>query len=407
MQSSSHRINRRNIGRPSSWIVIWRLEPTLKSDERYGCSFRGFEHLGNRRDPDKIWLTSAFDLHFLVGLNPPFVSYGMDPAQRRIGVVIPSYKSGESLRWTLDSIAAQSLKPDEVCVVFDGEDPVGEAVVRDHAVVTETIVREECSGGAAQPRNDGWNRIGRRVDYIHFLDSDDLIAPWFYEDLSRVLDEDRSVCGVRAGHFVMSDEEIVKCHGAIDWEQLERGSSDSIRDENYVDVHPVPHSFVLLRSDAVSRNEIDGSPWRGCRANSPDGKQEFMEDMDFVFRLLTFGRFVTVDGASGVYNVRVGSVSDDTQQTYLWALRAYDFAIIPWVRQHPDPKVRRVARRMRAVSVRKYARSEPELGKAMAVLCKEILRAPRLKTVGVAVLILAGVDSQRKKLLSQRHHRSD
>ncbi len=322
-----------------------------------------------------------------------------------IGVVIPSYKAGESLRWTLDSIAAQSLKPDEVCVVFDGEDPVGEAVVRDHAVVTEIIVRGECSGGPAQPRNDGWNRIGQRVDYIHFLDSDDLIAPWFYKELSRVLDADRSLWGVRAGHFVMSNEEIEECHGAVDWKRLERITTDSMREENYVDVHPVPHSFVLLRSDAVSSLEIDGSPWRGCRADSPDGKQEFMEDVDFVFRLLALGRLVTVDGVSGVYNVRVGSVSDDTQKAYLWVLRAYDLAIIPWAFQQPDPKVRRVARRMRSVAVRKYARSEPELGKAMAVLAKETLRSPRLKTFVAASLIIAGLDSQRSKLISRKRHR--
>lgn len=329
----------------------------------------------------------------------------MAKRKKRIGVVIPSYKMGLSLRWTLDSIAAQRRMPDEVCVVFDGEDPIGEKLAREHVAVTEVIVRKECSGGAAQPRNDGWKRIGGRVDYIHFLDSDDLVSPWFYERLSSALDDDPAIAGVKVGCFSVSDKEIENDLGFSKWDQLNEIRFDQIevvRLENCAVTWP-PFSFSLLRSDSVAALEIEGEPWRGRRSGSSSGRQEFMEDSDFAFRLLAAGRYCTVGGIGGVYVLRDGSISGSMGKAYLWVWKAYEMAIVPWADQQEDVQVRRLARKMRSMSVRKYARSEKSFRLAMTALSRDLLRRPRLKTIVAIALFLLGLDPQRRKYLSQPH----
>ena len=325
----------------------------------------------------------------------------MAKRKKRIGVVIPSYKMGLSLRWTLDSIAAQRRMPDEVCVVFDGEDPIGEKLAREHVAVTEVIVRKECSGGAAQPRNDGWKRIGGRVDYIHFLDSDDLVSPWFYERLSSALDDDPTLSGVRVSSHAMCDYEIEAGEGFSAWERFDEISSDQLREEGFSGVLPLPFSFALLRGDSVAALEIEGEPWRGRRSSSSSGRQEFMEDTDFVFRLLASGRFATAGGVGGIYVLRDGSISDSMGKTYLWVWRSYEWGIVPWADQYGGVQVRRIARKMRSMSVRKYARSEKSFRLAMTALSRDLLRRPRLKTIVAIALILLGLDPQRRKYLSQ------
>jgi glycosyltransferase involved in cell wall biosynthesis len=309
---------------------------------------------------------------------------------------------GLSLRWTLDSIAAQRRMPDEVCVVFDGEDPIGEKLAREHVAVTEVIVRKECSGGAAQPRNDGWKRIGGRVDYIHFLDSDDLVSPWFYERLSQSLSDDPSLSGVRVEKFSMLEQEIEDGQGFSAWERFDEIALGQVSEENFNDVHPAPFSFVLLRSDAVSKLEIGGQPWRGRRASSPDGKQEYMEDIEFVFRLLASGKLATLGGTGGIYSIRAGSISDSVALTHLWVWRAFELAIVPWADENGDAQARRIAREWRSMCVRKYARSERSVFLAIKVLLRDCLRRPRIKTIVALVLILIGLDPKRRRSLVQR-----
>ena len=152
--------------------------------------------------------------------------------------------------------------------------------------------------------------------------------------------------------------------------------------------------------------EIDGGPWRGRRSEVSSGKQEYMEDTDFAFRLVASGRYGLVAGQGGIYVVRKGSVSDSMAKTYLWMWRAFELAIVPWAERQNDVRILRIAQKMRSMSVRKYARTERNFRIAMMVLLRDLMRRPRAKTVAAITLFLLGVDPQRKRSLSQtRSHR--
>lgn len=95
-----------------------------------------------------------------------------------VSVVIPSYNRRDLLLTCLDSVAEQSLAPDEIIVVDDGStDGTIEALeARDDI---RLIVQENAGPGAA--RNRGADAaIGQ---YIAFLDSDDVWFPWSLETM--------------------------------------------------------------------------------------------------------------------------------------------------------------------------------------------------------------------------------
>jgi glycosyltransferase involved in cell wall biosynthesis len=95
-----------------------------------------------------------------------------------ISVIIPSYNRRDLLLTCLDSVAEQSLLPNEIIVVDDGStDGTIEALEKRDDI--RLIVQENAGPGAA--RNRGANAATGQ--YIAFLDSDDVWFPWSLETM--------------------------------------------------------------------------------------------------------------------------------------------------------------------------------------------------------------------------------
>lgn len=100
----------------------------------------------------------------------------------RISVVIPCRNGAEFLGEALESVAAQTLRPDEVIVVDDRSTDGTVELARAHGA---TVLRTSEPGGTAAARNLGWRHA--RGELIAFLDADDRWRPRHLELVSVLL----------------------------------------------------------------------------------------------------------------------------------------------------------------------------------------------------------------------------
>jgi glycosyltransferase involved in cell wall biosynthesis len=94
-----------------------------------------------------------------------------------ISAVIPCYNSAATIRDSLRSVWAQTVKADEVIVVDDGSTDDSAGIVEREFPQCHLI--RQANAGPAAARNRGVAEA--RGDWIAFLDSDDVWLPWRIE----------------------------------------------------------------------------------------------------------------------------------------------------------------------------------------------------------------------------------
>lgn len=88
-----------------------------------------------------------------------------------VGVVIPAYKSADTLARTINSCLPH-VDPRDIIVVFDGPDAKAEQIARGLSDDIRIVVLDERSG-APVCRNEGLALID--TDYVMFMDADDYV----------------------------------------------------------------------------------------------------------------------------------------------------------------------------------------------------------------------------------------
>jgi glycosyltransferase involved in cell wall biosynthesis len=96
-------------------------------------------------------------------------------------IVIPTYNRASKLKFTLNSVIAQTFTDFEVLIMDDGSTDNTEAVVESFHDSRMRYEWAPNSGGPATPRNRGID--ASRADWICFLDADDR---WYPDKLKRV-----------------------------------------------------------------------------------------------------------------------------------------------------------------------------------------------------------------------------
>lgn len=114
----------------------------------------------------------------------------------KVSAIVPAWNAAETIRETLDSIASQTIAPDEVIVVDDGSTDDTAQVASGHPLNVK-LVRTE-NRGLPSALNTGI--AASTGDAIAILDSDDL---WMPEKtrLQMVEMENDPAIGVVVGHF--------------------------------------------------------------------------------------------------------------------------------------------------------------------------------------------------------------
>lgn len=107
---------------------------------------------------------------------------------KKISVIVPVYNSINCLERCVRSLCAQTYEELEILLIDDGStDGTGELCERLAAQDARIVVRHKANGGASSARNVGLSIASG--DYIGFVDSDDYIDNYVYEELARALEE--------------------------------------------------------------------------------------------------------------------------------------------------------------------------------------------------------------------------
>ncbi len=106
-----------------------------------------------------------------------------------VSVVIPAYNCGSTIRQTIESCFAQSIRCHEIIVVNDGSTDSTAAVLQEFGDTIRVITQE--NRGLAAARNLGISRASG--DHVAWLDADDLAEPQRFEIQSGVLDRYREL----------------------------------------------------------------------------------------------------------------------------------------------------------------------------------------------------------------------
>lgn len=107
----------------------------------------------------------------------------------RVSVVVPAYLAERWIGRTIESVQAQTLEDWEMVIMDDGSPSDQHPVVRRYLDSDARIhfFRKE-NGGADQARNAGFSHITPGVEYVIFLDQDDLLEPEALDSMVAYLD---------------------------------------------------------------------------------------------------------------------------------------------------------------------------------------------------------------------------
>jgi glycosyltransferase involved in cell wall biosynthesis len=194
-------------------------------------------------------------------INDP-ITYGK--FDKKISVILPVYNAEKYLKQTLDSLRFQTYKNLEIICVLDSPTDNSETIV-ENALKEDSriiIVRHSQNMGLPTARNTGIRNASG--EYMHFIDSDDLISPDFYDVMMNGAvnaDADIAACSVfyekkpwRSIWFPQSEvlsgsAKIEKTEAALlgwSWRYLIRRSFWNNLDFSFPDLVPMEDMPVMI-----------------------------------------------------------------------------------------------------------------------------------------------------------------
>ena len=125
--------------------------------------------------------------------------------------VIPVYNGAEFIVQTLESVAAQTLRPDRVIVQDNLSTDKTEELVKSFKPIRCEWRQNEKNLGWLGNANRGLE-YATETNYLHLLCADDLIRPAFYKRLTEALEP----CdGLGLGYSVVYTSAFPECHLAV------------------------------------------------------------------------------------------------------------------------------------------------------------------------------------------------
>jgi glycosyltransferase involved in cell wall biosynthesis len=197
----------------------------------------------------------------------------------RIGAIVCTYNGAAYVSATVESIIGQTFRDWRLVVVDDGSTDRTVEILRDHARRDDRIsVVVQANRGEAAARNRGMAELGGCVEYVIFIDHDDVWEPDALDVLVRALDADPHALGVHGlaryidgsgaairpgeGEAWTLNRRALKGGQVVDWPQRLPTVF-----ETFLLTNPIlTHGQVLLRRRAV----LDAGPFDHATAPSSD-----------------------------------------------------------------------------------------------------------------------------------------
>lgn len=125
----------------------------------------------------------------------------------KISIIVPVYNVEKYLRKCLDSISAQTFTDWECLLIDDGSPDNSGAICDEYAVKDSRFkVFHKPNGGVSSARNLGLDMASG--EWVTFIDSDDIIAITYLENLVQPIIKDKSLDFVHGGFSFYYNQEI-------------------------------------------------------------------------------------------------------------------------------------------------------------------------------------------------------
>ena len=195
-------------------------------------------------------------------------------------VVVPAYNQAQFLRYTIDSILAQTVKEFEIIVVDDGSTDNTAEVAASYGDKIRYVYQENM--GLAGVRNTGVREA--RGNFVSFLDSDDMWAPNYLEKIRELAERHPDAGLFCAGVTYMNAKGEPLSRGYVPLVEPEKMYAKILRG-NFL------YSIVTIRIGVA-------------RENLSDVKFRRLQDWELWIRLLKKGvRFVGTDESLAFYRM--------------------------------------------------------------------------------------------------------
>lgn len=143
------------------------------------------------------------------------------PKQPKISVIVPAYNVENLIQETLNSVYEQTFQDFEIIVVDDGStDETWNILTRYIEKLSEEDQKKICvfqqeNAGPSVARNRGIQEANGV--YITFLDSDDMLYPWYLEALYTTAEKGKDVVACGWERFRDDTKKVFERRPAADW----------------------------------------------------------------------------------------------------------------------------------------------------------------------------------------------
>jgi len=151
-------------------------------------------------------------------------------------VITAFYNSERFLRATVESVARQTMPPDEHILVDDASTDGSLALAEQLAVAYPylRIIRHETNHGYPAALNTGIS--ASESEYVAILDADDIAFPNWMEKVLPVIDADPGIGAVGGGCIIMSESGLVTGHQT--YCNAKGDVTERIQNAEYLILHP-------------------------------------------------------------------------------------------------------------------------------------------------------------------------
>jgi glycosyltransferase involved in cell wall biosynthesis len=210
-----------------------------------------------------------------------------------IGVVIATYNGVAILDATISSVVAQTHQ-DFTCIIVDDGSTDGTPELARRLGDDRFRVIEQCHSGVSSARNCGLSQLPPDVDYVTFLDQDDV---WETDALAQLLAAATSTDGIVGAHglarFIDENGEPIgdfESRGRARWE-VRPGKERHLLPRS----HPTTFASQLLQCTVYPAGLLLARRDVYDKLSGFDPTIQFAEDWDMLLRLLRHGDCLFVD----------------------------------------------------------------------------------------------------------------
>jgi glycosyltransferase involved in cell wall biosynthesis len=231
-----------------------------------------------------------------------------------VGIVTPAYNAARFIRKTIESVLRQTYTRFRMVVVDDGSTDGTDQAVLD-CIQNEPRIElvRQANAGVGAARNAGYSRLPLNVEYVAFLDADDM---WREHALDRLVDcmqqqpraagafckvqlvneDGLPMLDARRRDFGGGSRPVVDGSGIV-WRKVERASFDDLVAFPTV----ISPGAALLRRSSLG----PGAPFETERGLGP------CADLALYLRLCRRGFLAAIDEALLLYRKHDGNMSSD------------------------------------------------------------------------------------------------